>query len=162
MPPATLETQHLTLVPHTLEDVLAQIEGMDAAQRKEVSLVWLSAVRAATVADPWLLGFALMHRATGAVVGTCGFKGPPDADGLVEIAYGVAPDHQNQGYATEAAGALVAFAFASGRVRLVRAHTFAEANASTRVLRKCGFELVGTVIDPEDGLVWRWEKPGAQ
>ena len=33
-----------------------------------------------------------------------------------------------------------------------------EANASTRVLTKCGFRHVGEVMDPEDGLVWRWEK----
>ena len=77
---------------------------------------------------------------------------------MVEIAYGVAPDHQGNGYATEAAEALVAYAFSSGKVRVVRAHTFLEANASTRVLAKCGFRRVGEVSDPEDGPVWRWEK----
>ena len=41
---------------------------------------------------------------------------------------------------------------------MVRAHTFLEANASTRVLTKCGFRSVGEVFDPEDGLVWTWEK----
>ena len=30
--------------------------------------------------------------------------------------------------------------------------------ASTRVLTKCGFSRIGEVIDPDDGLVWRWEK----
>ncbi len=30
-------------------------------------------------------------------------------------------------------------------------------NASTRVLTKCKFKWVGEVMDPEDGLVWRWE-----
>jgi RimJ/RimL family protein N-acetyltransferase len=77
---------------------------------------------------------------------------------MVEIAYGIATDHQRKGYATEAAEALVAYAFSSGQVRVVRAHTLAEANASTRVLVKCGFRQVGAVVDPEDGLVWRWER----
>jgi len=27
-----------------------------------------------------------------------------------------------------------------------------------RVLECCGFECVGEVMDPEDGLVWRWER----
>jgi hypothetical protein len=27
------------------------------------------------------------------------------------------------------------------------------------VLRRCGFEQAGEVIDPEDGLVWRWQRP---
>ena len=35
-----------------------------------------------------------------------------------------------------------------------RAEAFAAANASARVLTKCGFKAVGEVIDPEDGLVW--------
>jgi len=26
------------------------------------------------------------------------------------------------------------------------------------VLEKCGFTHVGEVVDPEDGLVWRFEK----
>ena len=60
--------------------------------------------------------------------------------------------------ATEAAEGLASFAFGSGRVRVVRAHTLPEPNASTRVLAKCGFRYIGEVIDPEDGLVWRWEK----
>src|SRR5438046_10487620 len=82
----------------------------------------------------------------------------PTADGMVEIAYGVNPEKQGKGYATEAAEALVAFALSSGRVRVVRAHTLPEPNASTRVLAKCGFRHIGEVVDPEDGLVWRWEK----
>ena len=94
---------------------------------------------------------------TGAGVGSCGFKGPPDANGTVEIAYGIAPAHQNKGYATEAAAALVRFALASGEVRVVRAHTRERAGASARVLAKCHFEPLGQVVDPEDGLVWRWE-----
>ena len=49
------------------------------------------------------------------------------------------------------------FAFASGQVRIVRAHTIAEANASARVLIKCGFSSAGQAVDPEDGVVWRWE-----
>ena len=76
----------------------------------------------------------------------------------MEIAYGIDPAHQGKGYATEAAEALVLFAFGDDRVRLVRAHTLPEANASTRVLTKCGFRRTGEVVDPEDGLVWRWEK----
>jgi len=35
------------------------------------------------------------------------------------------------------------------------------ANASTRVLEKCGFRHTGTVHDPVDGLVWRWERDPA-
>jgi RimJ/RimL family protein N-acetyltransferase len=95
---------------------------------------------------------------SGLVIGNAGFTGPPDAEGMVEIAYGVVPDFQGRGYATEAADALVAWAAKNGRVAIVRAHTLPKRNASTRVLEKCGFKYVGELMDPTDGLIWRWEK----
>jgi RimJ/RimL family protein N-acetyltransferase len=131
------------------------IERMTPGERTEVSPDWLARLDASP--DPWTLGFAVVHRANDIRIGSCGFKGPPSADGRVEIAYGIDADHQGKGYATEAAEALTAYAFRSGQVRVVMAHTLPEANASTRVLTKCGFRFVGEVTDPEDGLVWRWE-----
>ena len=132
------------------------VDAMTPENRAEVSEEWLAALHASDPVDPWRHGFSMVLQSTGHTVGQCGFKGPP-ADGIVEIAYGVDPEHQNKGYATESAEALTNFAFAQN-VRTVRAHTLPAANASTRVLTKCGFRHVGEVIDPEDGLVWRWEK----
>src|SRR5439155_10901664 len=103
-------------------------------------------------------GFAIEHAADNTLIGFCSYKGPPDAEHAVEIAYGIAPSYRCRGFAGEAAAALVVHAFATGRVRIVRAHTLPEPNASTHVLTRCGFANVGEVIDPEDGLVWRWEK----
>jgi RimJ/RimL family protein N-acetyltransferase len=156
MSAADIQTRRLRLVPKTLADVRMQIDRMTTEQKTQLSSAWLAQLDAATV-GPWTLGFTLLTRAGDTVIGTCGFKGPPGPDGMVEIAYGIAPEHQGQGYATEAAEAMVVYAFASDRVRIVRAHTFAADNASTRVLVKCGFQPAGEVIDPEDGLVWRWE-----
>ena len=154
-----LHTENLKLIAPTLDEVRAQVKAMDADQKAALGQAWLARLETATDADAiWTLGFTLMHRTTEAIVGQCAFKGPPSADKSVEIAYMVAPEHQGQGYATEAAQALVAFAFGTGQVRVVRAHTLREQNASTRVLSKCGFREVGEVVDPEDGLVWRWEK----
>jgi [ribosomal protein S5]-alanine N-acetyltransferase len=156
----TVDTTRLWLVPRSPEDALAQIEQMPPDQRAQVSPVWLTRVQCGN-ADVWTLGFSMVNRATGRAIGSCGFKDAPDADGMVEIAYGVTAEHQNQGFATEAAQALVEFAFSSGQVRVVRAHTFEPANNSARVLLKCGFLARGQVVEPEDGLVWRWEKlPG--
>jgi ribosomal-protein-alanine N-acetyltransferase len=123
-----------------------------------VSPDFLKRLESSSSPDPWIHGFALVHIASGKVVRMGGFKAPPGADGVVEIAYGVVPDYQGKGHATEAAQALVAYAFDSGQVRIVRAHTLPEPNASTRVLAKCGFSRAGEVVDPEDGPVWRWEK----
>jgi RimJ/RimL family protein N-acetyltransferase len=153
-----IQTDNLRLVLQTREQTLAAIEAMSPADKAEVSPDWLARVRAATKADPWTLGFAVVHRANATTIGSCGYKGPPDSDGVVEISYGINPDHRGKGYATEAAEALATYAFGDSRVRVVRAHTFEKANASTRVLTKCGFRYIGEVIDSEDGLVWRWEK----
>ena len=153
-----MQTKSLKLVLQTIEEARAEFEALSPADRAHVSADWLARLGALTSADPWTLGFRLVHRDSETVVGSAGFKGPPTADGVVEIAYGLAPEHQGKGYATEAAAALVSYAFSHEQVRMVRAHTLPEPNASTRVLTKCGFRRVGEVIDPEDGLVWRWEK----
>ena len=157
MSKADIQTENLKLVIREPAEVLTWIDAMSPSDRAEVSADWLARVRAANSADPWSCGFAMVHRASDAVIGSCGYKSPPSADGVVEIAYGVDPSHQRRGYATEAARALVAYAFDSGSVRTVRAHTLPGPNASTRVLAKCGFHLIGEVVDPDDGLVWRWE-----
>jgi [ribosomal protein S5]-alanine N-acetyltransferase len=170
----TLETPRLRLVPYSPQHLLALIEGEEPFRRSlglpaaeglrafylsdDVSPAWLERLRAAAAPDPWEHGFGVIHRELGAVIGGAGFKGPPDEEGIVEIAYGIVPAYQGQGYATEAAQALIAYAFDDGQTRLVRAHTAPAPNASTRVLTKCGFHFVGEVTDPEDGLVWRWER----
>lgn len=159
MPPMEIQTANLRLVAQTPEEALAMVESLSPADRAEVSPVWLARVRALTAADPWVLGFAVRLRTDDTAIGSCGFKGPPDQAGIAEIAYGIDPDFQGRGYATEAARALTNYAFGDSRVRLVCAHTFEKDNASTKVLTKCGFRDAGDVIDPEDGLVRRWEKP---
>ncbi len=170
----TLETAHLVLTPYSPKHLLALVEGeerfeecfgLPAAESlrgfllsNEVSPAWLAQLCNSVPEDPWVHGFAMVHREERLVVGNVGFKGPPDDHGVVEIAYGIASVFQGRGYATEAADACTAFAFADGRVRLVRAHTLPTRNASTRVLEKCGFMRTGEVEDPEDGPVWRWER----
>ncbi len=154
-----VQTKNLKLVAQTREEARAYVEQMQPHERAYVSPAWLALLDGSSPLDPWIHGFVLLHRATGCVIGRCGFTGPPGADGAVEIAYGVETEHQGKGYATEAAAALVSYAFNHEQVRVVRAHTLPESNASTRVLTKCGFRRIGEVVDPNDGLVWRWETP---
>lgn len=90
------------------------------------------------------------------LVGSGGFVGPPD-DGVVEIGYEIAPECRGRGYATAAARAMIAKASADPCVHTVIAHTLADENPSTGVLRKVGFGFVGEVPDEEQGAVWRWQ-----
>jgi ribosomal-protein-alanine N-acetyltransferase len=108
--------------------------------------------------DPWRFGFAIIHKIDNVLIGMCGFPGPPNSNGVAEIAYGIAPNYQGRGYATEAAMALIEFVASDSRVETICAHTLTETNASTRVLEKCGFRKIGAAVDPENNLpVWRWE-----
>lgn len=162
------------LRPFTPEQLLALLDGVAAFENLmgvragdglrdffvsgDVSADWLMLLRSASGADPWVFGFAVVHRDEGLVIGVASFKGPPDEDGVVEIAYGIVPSHAGQGYATEAATALVQFAVERVDVCTIRAHTRLDGHASMRVLAKCGFHRLGEVEDPEEGRVLRWER----
>ncbi len=169
-----IETRRLQLSPLAPQHILALIEAPDrfpglsgfaAAPglreffvSDELSTAFLESLRALHVADPWTFGFSVVDRDRRMVVGGAGFKGRPDAAGVAEIAYGIVPDFEGRGYATEAAGGIIEWAINSGLVQTLRAHTLPLPNASTRVLVKCGFSFAGDVIDPDDGPVWRWER----
>lgn len=152
-----LHGERIDLQLKTRASMLAAIEAMEPSDRAQVSPVWLERLQSATEDNHWLTGFRIILRQDGADVGLCAFKGPPDTDGAVEIAYGIDEPHRCQGFATEAAALLRDFALTQSDVQIVRAHTLPEPNASTRVLTRCGFRNMGDVIDPEDGRVWRWE-----
>ena len=169
----TIQTRNLILAPYLPRHLRALMLGPDEfenvaglrvadgiyQQMLEASTDFKTRVQTAKQADPWLFGFAVIHKVDNMLIGTGGFPGPPNPDGIAEIAYGIAPRYQGKGYATEVAKALVDFVSCDSRVRIVRAHTLAETNASTRVLEKCGFKKVGDTIDPENNLlVWRWER----
>jgi [ribosomal protein S5]-alanine N-acetyltransferase len=101
--------------------------------------------------------FFITHKMDKVLVGTCGFKGGPDEEDIVEIGYEIKEDYRSQGLASEAAKGLMDYAFASGRAKKVWAHTLAFENASGSVLKKLGFTFIGEFHDPEDGDIWRWE-----
>ena len=67
------------------------IEGMTPFEKGQLSAAWLPQFEASTAADHWVHGFRLLDRSSGTIVGFCSFKGPP-TDGVVEIAYGIAPE----------------------------------------------------------------------
>ena len=88
-------------------------------------------------------------------IGMCGFKGRP-IENKVEIAYGTFPPYEGKGIATEVCKRLIRIAQDEDMNVIITARTLPEKNASTTVLTKNGFELMGTVIDPEDGEVFEW------
>ncbi|WP_346317090.1 GNAT family N-acetyltransferase [Chitinophaga sp. YIM B06452] len=164
-----IQTSRLQLLPCTLKyfeaalhgnEALAQLLGADVPEQwtefPEMVLVAYDKLRN----DPALLGwffYLAIHRADNRLIGTGGFKGRPDANGVVEIGYEVSSAYREQGYATEMAETLIRFAFSHSYVNKVIAHTLEEYNAAVKVLQKAGMHFAGAVNGTDAGELWRWE-----
>ncbi len=107
---------------------------------------------------PWLTYWLAVTHADQRGIGLLGFKGAPDANGEVEIGYGIEPAYRGQGLATEAAARLIAWAFFDSRCRTVTAIGVRNDNAaSERVLTKLGARRVRQAEDASD---WRIDADG--
>lgn len=95
----------------------------------------------------------IVHATDQTVIGDIGFIEPPDEDGNMEFGYSIVPDYRGKGYATEAATAMIEWAFDQPGVKRVAADCLADNYASIRVLEKAGMRQ----IKPEGDLL-RWEK----
>lgn len=73
---------------------------------------------------------------------------PPDGDGCVECRYAIVERWQRKGYATEALGGIIDWAFSQPGVRCIRAHAPARAPSSIRVLERNGLSHVGDGDEP--------------
>lgn len=102
----------------------------------------------------WWMWFPVLKESN-LLIGSCGYKGKP-VEGIVEIGYEVIPAQRERGYATEIAQTLIHNAFKHKYVHTVQAHTLAEENASTKILKKCGLKWLEELEDPEDGTIWKW------
>jgi [ribosomal protein S5]-alanine N-acetyltransferase len=113
-------------------------------------------------ADPtsarWIVRAAVAEP-EGMVVGHAGFHGPPDAAGMVEVAYSVAPEFRRRGYARAMLAELLRRAAAEPAVTTVRATISPDNAASLATIRGFGFEPRGEQWDEEDGLELIFEVP---
>jgi RimJ/RimL family protein N-acetyltransferase len=159
-------TERLILVPATPEltqSALAGSSALAAALRAAVPATWppeyldapaLTYTLERLAEDPgnagWWLHFIVLKDDDGrrTLIGSGGYKGPPSADGTVEVGYGIVSDHRRRGYASEATRGLLANAFANPAVKRAIAETLPELAPSIGVLTKCGFRLIGEGSEP--------------
>jgi RimJ/RimL family protein N-acetyltransferase len=83
------------------------------------------------------------QQASGKLIGCCGLRLPHADATIAELGYELNPACWGQGYATEAARALLDFGFGTLGLSLVRASCLAENHASLRVLARLGMHLEG-------------------
>ena len=117
------------------EAIVRNLARVPWPYREEHARAWLSLPK-----DPRLPSLLVtLPGEGGRIVGNCGLH---EEEGEPAVGYWIAREHQDRGYATEAARALIGLARVIGH-RRVRADHFADNPASGRVLRKCGFVPTG-------------------
>jgi ribosomal-protein-alanine N-acetyltransferase len=108
--------------------------------------------------------WALTRRGDRAFLGTCGLGEFDVARGVGDIGYVLAKPYWGQGYATEAAAAVLRFGFVQLGLRLIEAHALPENLASLRVMAKLGLRYRETrPISQDHGdsrlvRVWQLER----
>lgn len=165
-----IETENLSLVQCSKEILEAALEGnhrLAEILNCKVSDHWsefgleafpyvLEKIAERPQEITWWTYFPI-YKKDNQLIGSGGYKGGPTEFGTVEIGYEISPGYRNRGLATEMAIGLIHHAFCDDRVKSILAHTLAHKNPSTSVLRKCGFEKIEEINDPNDGLIWKWK-----
>lgn len=145
-------------MPLTFLPVTPELE-FDCSNYDAVSQVMMDAIESTLALNnplPWT-GY-LAQTAERDIVGICAFKGAPDENREVELAWFTFPGYERRGHGTGMAKYLVGLATESGPgVRLI-AITEPEAGPSAKICERVGFTCEGVVELPDDGPVWRWAK----
>ena len=82
--------------------------------------------------------YAITLKATGELIGICSLHASESRYGIPYIGYWIGEPYWGQGYATEAARALVDFFFKAGSQEALLFSVLSENLASKRVIEKCG------------------------
>jgi ribosomal-protein-alanine N-acetyltransferase len=169
METSRLRTVRLEIVPATKAIVTAELSGrMDLSREigADVPISWppehfdrssAEALLAMLEADPESLGWGTWYVVRHdmlrfpIVIGVCGYKGPPDENGTVEIGCSILVDHRRRGYATESTAALIGRAWAFPDVERVVADVLPSLIPAAGTLEKLGFRPVAS--DPERGTL---------
>ena len=143
-------------MPLTFLPITPELE-FDCSNYDAVSQVMMDAIESTLALNntlPWS-GY-LAQTKDRDVVGICAFKGAPDANREVELAWFTFPGYERRGHGTDMAKHLVTLATESDPgVRLI-AITEPEAGASSKICERVGFSCEGVVDLPDEGPVWRW------
>ena len=94
----------------------------------------------------------LFRLADGEHVGCCGLRPYPEGEGMLELGFHICYDHWRQGYALEAAQAVIRHAFGTLHIRSLFAGHHPENEASRRLLQRLGFRYTRDEFYPPTGL----------
>ncbi len=147
-----LETDRLIIMPFKMQDIevvhrmLSDEEvlrylpdGIMSLEKSKETLEWLIGCYDKNTPERIVkLTLAVAMKEDGRVVGWCGLGPLEFAPEEIEIYYGLLPDFWNQGITTEAAIAVLDFAFKATKLERIVAIVRPENGASIRVIEKMG------------------------
>lgn len=96
----------------------------------------------------------------GTLIGDVGMSPADGEPGVLKVGYTIAPEHQGNGYATEAVRALISYGLSRLDAEIVRIYADADNLASIRVAEKAGLTLIERFEYEDEGetsLVVRYE-----
>lgn len=94
--------------------------------------------------------FPIFDRIDGGFLGCCRLR--PHGEGRYELGFHLMPERWGQGYAAEAARAMIGYAFSALQAEKLFAGHHPENAASQRLLEKLGFRRAGEEFYPPTGL----------
>ena len=144
---AEIKTDRLFLRTLTEFDAALVKNFGDEFETENDALEWIRWINN-SVNDPRVM-FYIWIEQTNELIGRVYFHSKAELDGEVEIGYGISEEHRNKGYATEAAKAIVRFAFEQAGQKELVVIVSHENISSRRVVEKLGFTYCGirTVLD---------------
>lgn len=89
--------------------------------------------------------WAVIEKASGRMIGTCGFARLDERHGVGEIGYVLNAAYRHHGYASEAASAVIEFGFEKLELNRIEGRYMVENEASRRVMEHCGMIYEGTL-----------------
>ncbi len=153
----TISTQRLLLRPFTEQDAdrVAELAGNPQVQKtllglpfpytRQHALDWIATHRENFESDI-RYEMALALKENGLLIGCMGLICRP-AHCRAELGYWIGQPYWGQGYATEAAAAIIRFGFEVKNLHRIDCTYFSNNPASGRVMQKCGMQYEGTRKD---------------
>lgn len=137
-----LRTKRLTLHPMSAEELADCIENTTDSETRQAYIEMQGAAEANPGERIWYVPWKICLRKTDIFVGDVGFKGPVK-DNSVEIGYGLLEKYRKNGYMTEAAGAIIEWAFMQEGIVFVESETTPDNEDSKKVLERLNFKPDG-------------------
>lgn len=133
-----IKTDRLCITPQNIGEMNVLYDNEKDSEMKQAYHEMISTMLSLPGREEWGANWKITL-SDGTPVGEIGFKGAPDAEGIVELGYGIDEPFRRKGYAAEAVKAISKWALEQESVKCVTAQTEPDNSISQKVLQNSGF-----------------------